>query len=153
MKLRFTIFCTVWMFLAPSLHGQAHPPLKFLQSIAMPNVEGYFDHPAVDVKGQRLFVPGEYQETVEVIDLRAGKAIHSITALGGHPRKIVYIPQSNQIWVDLGSGQCKAFSGDSYQLLTTVQLNPDSPPEAKREPDNGVSIPPHSSSILVIAAT
>ncbi|HZR31385.1 MAG TPA: hypothetical protein VFA76_05995 [Terriglobales bacterium] len=141
MKSRLAVLFSFWMFWVASLHGQANPPLKFLQSIDMPNVEGYFDHPAVDVKGQRLFVPGEFQETLEVLDLRAGKTIHSITGLGGHPRKVIYIPESNQIWVDLGSGQCKAFSGDSYQLLKTVQLNPDSPPEAGREPDNGVYDP------------
>ena len=141
MKMRLAVLGIVVAWAGANLHAQADPPLRYIQSIAMPNVEGYFDHPAVDVKGQRLFVPGEYQETLEVIDLRAGKVVHSITGLGGHPRKIVYLPESNQIWVDLGSGQAKAFSGDSYNQITTVQLNPDSPPEAKREPDNGVYDP------------
>jgi DNA-binding beta-propeller fold protein YncE len=117
---------------------QSNVPLQWVQTIPLPNVEGYFDHPAVDVKGQRLFVPGEYQETIEVVDLRAGKVIHSITGLGGHPRKTVYIPSSNQIWVDLGNGACKVFSAETYELLNNVALNPTSPPEASREPDNGI---------------
>ncbi len=140
MKLRLSLPWALLVLVA-SASGQSNPPLRFVQSIPMPQVEGYFDHPAVDVRGQRLFVPGEYQETLEVIDLRAGKVAHSITGLGGHPRKIVYIPESNQIWVDLGSGQCKGFKGDTYELIKTIQLNPDSPPEAKREPDNGVYDP------------
>jgi len=61
--------------------------------------------------------------------------------LDGNPRKTIYLPQSNQIWVDLGSGTCKSFSGESYEALKSVQLNPDSPPEAKREPDNGIYDP------------
>jgi hypothetical protein len=116
-------------------HAQTSAPLKQIQTISMPNVEGYFDHPAVDIKGQRLFAPGEFQKTIEIVDLRAGKVIHSITGLEGNPRKVIYLPQSNQIWVDLGSGVCKAFSGDSYELLKTVQLHPASTPEDKREPD------------------
>jgi DNA-binding beta-propeller fold protein YncE len=122
-------------------HAQTSAPLKQIQTISMPNVEGYFDHPAVDIKGQRLFAPGEFQKTIEIVDLRAGKVIHSITGLEGNPRKVIYLQESNQIWVDLGSGVCKAFSGDTYELLKTVQLHPTSTPADKREPDNGVYDP------------
>jgi DNA-binding beta-propeller fold protein YncE len=38
----------------------------------------------------------------------------------------------------LGSGVCKLFSADSYALIKTIPLNPDSPPSANREPDNGI---------------
>ena len=141
MKTYLVIFCTLWMILIPGAQAQTSAPLRQIQTIPMPNVEGYFDHPAVDIKGQRLFVPGEYQKTIEIVDLRAGKVIHEITGLEGNPRKVIYIPQSNQIWVDLGNGMCKGFSGDSYQVLKNIQLNPDSPPEAKREPDNGIYDP------------
>jgi len=119
-------------------NGQSTVPLRWVQTIPLPNVEGYFDHPAVDVAGQRLFVPGEFQETIEVVDLRAGKVIHSITGLGGHPRKTVYVPSANQIWVDLGNGACKVFSGETYELLKNIALHPTSPPDANREPDNGI---------------
>lgn len=139
MKLRFIEpVLLVLAMVAASAAQQSNLPLRLIQSIPLANVEGYFDHPAIDIKGQRLFVPGEYQETIEVVDLRAGKDIHSITGLGGHPRKIVYVPESNEIWVDLGSGACKVFSADSYALVKTIPLNPDSPPSANREPDNGI---------------
>ena len=138
MKTYLVIFCIFGVILIPGVQAQTSAPLRQIQTIPLPNVEGYFDHPAVDVKGQRLFVPGEYQKTIEIVDLRAGKVIHSITGLEGNPRKVIYIPQSNQIWVDLGNGTCKSFSGDSYELLKNIQLNPDSPPDANREPDNGI---------------
>src|SRR5437667_10482046 len=116
------------MILIPGAQAQTSGPLRQIQIITVPNVEGYFDHPAVDIKGQRLFIPGEDQRTIEIVDLRAAKVIHSITGLDGNPRKIVYIPQSNQIWVDLGNGTCKGYSADSYQLLKNIQLKHDSPP-------------------------
>src|ERR1700675_1256805 len=97
-------FCTVAIVPA---HGQSNPPLKLVQTIPLPNVEGYFDHMAVDIKGQRLFVPGEHQRTIEVIDLRAGKVIHTITGFGGDPRKTIYLPETNQIWVDDGDSTVK----------------------------------------------
>jgi hypothetical protein len=67
--------------------------------------------------------------------------VHTIVGLDGNPRKTIYLPESNQIWVDTGNGQCKAFRGDTYAPVKNVQLNPDSPPSANREPDNGIYDP------------
>ncbi|MCU1297945.1 MAG: hypothetical protein JWO91_2223 [Acidobacteriaceae bacterium] len=139
-----THIAVVWILLMALVSGsqaEAREPLKLIQTVSLPDVEGYFDHMAVDVKGQRLFIPGEHQKTIEVVDLRAGKLLHTITGLDGNPRKTIYLPESNQIWVDLGNGICKAFSGETYELLKSIQLNPDSAVEAKREPDNGIYDP------------
>lgn len=86
---------------------------------------------AVDVKGHRLFVPGENQRTIEVVDLRAGKVMHTITGFGGDPRKTLYLPQTNEIWVDDGDATCKAFSGDSYAWFLLF-LNPRRQPSLKQ---------------------
>jgi DNA-binding beta-propeller fold protein YncE len=131
--------CTV---LIPRAPGQTSAPLKQIQSIPLPNVEGYFDHMAVDIKGQRLFVPGEHQRTIEVIDLRAGKVIHTITGFGGDPRKTLYLPETNEIWVDDGDATCKAFSGDTYQLIKNILLSgADLDKDSRKVPDNGVYDP------------
>ena len=90
MKRHAAIFCALCLLLlVPGVQSQTSAPLKQVQNIPLPNVEGYFDHMAVDVKGQRLFVPGEHQRTIEVVDLRAGKVIHTITGFGGDPRKTI----------------------------------------------------------------
>ena len=47
--------------------------LKLIQTIVLPGVEGRFDHMSVDIKGKRLFIAALGNETVEVIDLVAGK--------------------------------------------------------------------------------
>src|SRR5260370_539296 len=94
MKARF--FVILWTLCAafvPQSQAQTavptdtKAPLRLVQAIPLPSVEGYFDHMAVDIKGQRLFVPGEHQRTIEVIHLRTGKDIHTITCFGGDPRK------------------------------------------------------------------
>src|ERR1700720_2131868 len=113
LKTYLAVLWTLCVVLIPRAECQTSAPLKQIQSIPLPNVEGYFDHMAVDIKGQRLFVPGEHQRTIEVIDLRAGKVVHTITGFGGDPRKTIYLPETNEIWVDDGDATCKAFSGDT----------------------------------------
>ena len=137
MKKLLDVVC-IAMLIATVSAAQEDVPLRLIQTISLPGVEGYFDHMAIDVKGERLFVPAEHQRALEIIDLREGKLIHSVAGLEGNPRKTIYLPESNQIWVDLGSGVCKAFSGDSYAELKSIKLNPDSPPGTYREPDNGI---------------
>jgi DNA-binding beta-propeller fold protein YncE len=148
MKTWFTIFWAFCAALAPQSQAQspaptdAKAPLRLVQAIPLPNVEGYFDHMAVDVKGQRLFVPGEHQRTIEVIDLRTGKDIHTITGFGGDPRKTIYLPQTNEIWVDDGDATVKAFSGETYELVKNIPLSGhDLDNDSRRVPDNGVYDP------------
>ena len=149
MKARFfVILWTLCAAFAPRSHAQTavppdpKAPLRLVQAIPLPSVEGYFDHMAVDIKGQRLFVPGEHQRTIEVIDLRTGKDIHTITGFGGDPRKTLYLPETNEIWVDDGDATVKSFSGETYELLKNIPLSGhDGDKDARRVPDNGVYDP------------
>src|SRR5207302_4075815 len=135
----FWVLCTI---LIPRAQGQTSAPLKQIQSIPLPNVVGYFDHMAVDIKGQRLFVPGEHQRTIEVIDLRTGADIHTITGFGGDPRKTIYLPQTNEIWVDDGDATVKSFSGETYELVKNIPLSGhEGDKDSRRVPDNGVYDP------------
>ncbi len=142
MKICLAVGFVLSAALVPSAQCQTSVPLKQIQSIPLPNVEGYFDHMAVDVKGQRLFVPGEHQRTIEVVDLRAGKVIHTITGFGGDPRKTIYLPETNEIWVDDGDATCKSFSGDTYELVKNIPLTGhELDKDSRRVPDNGVYDP------------
>src|SRR5438309_3602615 len=139
MKRHTAIFLALCVVLIPAARCQTSAPLKESHSIPLPNVEGYFDDMAVDIKGQRLFVPGEHQRTIEVVDLRAGKVIHTITGFGGDPRKTIYLPETNEIWVDDGDATCKAFSGDTYELVKNIPLTGhELDKDSRRVPDNGV---------------
>jgi DNA-binding beta-propeller fold protein YncE len=144
----FTIFCTLCAVFAPLSQAQTgtptetKAPLRLVQTIPLPNVEGYFDHMAVDIKGQRLFIPGEHQRTIEVVDLRTGKDIRTITGFGGDPRKTIYLPQTNEIWVDDGDATVKVFSGETYELVKNIPLSGhDLDKDSRRVPDNGVYDP------------
>jgi len=136
------ILWTLNMVLIPRAEAQTKAPMRLVQTIPLPNVEGYFDHMAVDIKGQRLFVTGEHKRTIEVVDLPAGKVIHTITGFGGDPRKTLYLPETNEIWVDDGDATVKAFSGVSYELIKNIPLSGhDLDPDSRRVPDNGAYDP------------
>ena len=71
--------------------AQAQAPLRLVQHIALPGVEGRMDHMSADVKGQRLFASGLANGTVEVIDLAEGKRIKTITGVK-EPEGILFAP-------------------------------------------------------------
>src|SRR3989441_6545898 len=112
---RALLFALPLLFI-PAARGQQSPPpappplmpmttmsglLRLVQTIPLPT-EGYMDHIAVDVKGQRLFITGEANRSLIVVDLRAGKVTQEVKGLGGNPRKPFYLPETNEIWTDLG---------------------------------------------------
>jgi DNA-binding beta-propeller fold protein YncE len=100
-------------------------PLKLVQTIPLPNVEGRIDHMAVDVKGQRLFIAALGNNTVEVLDLSVGKRIRSITGLK-EPQGIGFIPEFNKIFVaNAKSGACDIFDGASFKLVKSVKFSDD----------------------------
>src|SRR5213592_519308 len=107
-----------------AVHAQ-EKTLKLKQTIPLPGVEGRIDHFALDASGERLFVCALVNNTVEVIDLRTGERIHSITGLGA-PQGIAYIPEFDRLFVanDKG-GICKIYDGKSLQAVGELNFKDD----------------------------
>ena len=130
MKKQFVTMLVVYLFaFALALNGKAqdNAPLKLVQKIPMPGVQGRMDHITVDVKGKRLFVPanGDNQNTVEVIDLQAGKRIASIPGQS-KPQGTFYSVDFNTLFVTNGTdGTCKIFRGDNFKLIDSLLLGSD----------------------------
>jgi DNA-binding beta-propeller fold protein YncE len=121
------ILGVVGFLLARNVKAQRNPPLKLVQRIAMPGVQGHMDHISVDISGNRLFVPanGEKQNTVEVIDLKAAKWIASIPGQS-RPQGTFYSTDFNTLFVTNGTdGTCKIFRGDSFKLVDSLLLGTD----------------------------
>ena len=117
------VIAVVCHSLAAAESGDASLQLK--QTIALPGVEGRIDHFALDPAGDRLFVCALGNNTVEVLDLRKGQRIHSITGLGA-PQGIAYIPEPNRFFVanDKG-GICKIYDAKSYQAVGEINFKDD----------------------------
>jgi DNA-binding beta-propeller fold protein YncE len=99
--------------------------LKLESSISLPDVKGRIDHLSFDVKQQIIFVAALGNNTVEVVDLKNKKVIHSIKELH-KPQGVAFIPESNCIFVANGdNGQCDIFNADSFQKINSIKLSGD----------------------------
>jgi len=96
--------------------------LGLVETIPLPG-DGYMDHLAIDVKGQRLFVSGEAAKSLIVVDLRAGKVIHETKGLSAMPKKPFYLPDTDEVWTTLTDSSVVAISGSTYEVIKTVKLS------------------------------
>ena len=128
MKNRQTIFVVICLLLVPTgahnADAQDKLPLQRVQTIPMPNVQGRMDHLGVDVEGGRLFAAalGDNQNTVEVIDLNAGKRVFSVRGQS-MPQGVFYSTDFKRLFVANGKdGSAKIFRGDNFELFDSLSL-------------------------------
>jgi hypothetical protein len=114
------------LFLSATLaKAQANDPLKLEKTIELPEVQGRIDHMSIDVKGQRLFVSALGNNTVEVIDLQAGKRANTISGLK-QPQGALYVAAKDRLYIASSKdGTVKMFDGTSLQLLKTIEYGDD----------------------------
>jgi hypothetical protein len=129
--LRLIVGLPLFLWISFSVHsfivGQDKSLLKMIQKIPMPNVKGRLDHFGVDPEGRRLFVAalGDGQNTVEVIDLKAGKRVFSIPGQS-KPQGVFYSPDFKKLFVANGDdGTCKIFAGDTFKLMDNLPIGTD----------------------------
>lgn len=88
--------------------------------IELPSVPGRLDHLGVDVEGERLFVAALGANSVEVIDLRAGKRIARLQPLH-EPQGVVYSSESRRLFVaNGGGGGVQAFADGNSPVVATA---------------------------------
>src|SRR5947207_10392351 len=102
MRKSYAIVLTVFFAIALSVHAEEKAPLRLLQTVPIPGIEGDIEHLTVDLAGNRLFLGAEDHETVEVFDLRTGKHLHSITGFKSAPHALRYLPNTNKLMVTVG---------------------------------------------------
>jgi DNA-binding beta-propeller fold protein YncE len=105
--------------------GQETEVLSLETRVPLSSVKGRIDHFSVDVKGQRLFVAAVENHTLEVVDLKSGKRVHTISHLA-EPQGVFYDPSTTHLFVACGlDGVTKVFGGDTFQVLATVKFPDD----------------------------
>ena len=99
--------------------------IHLTQTITLLNVSGRIDHLSVDLQRQRLFVAALGNNSVEVLDLKARKVIHSIPGLS-EPQGLLFLPARNRLFVtNGGTGLCQIFDASSFAELSRVFLTGD----------------------------
>src|SRR5919108_1426547 len=69
------------LFYSKQLSAKAFPPsiFKLTQIIPIPNVNGRIDHMVVDIRSQKLFVAELENNSLDIVDLKPARRIHSIS--------------------------------------------------------------------------
>jgi DNA-binding beta-propeller fold protein YncE len=101
------------------------PPLRLLQNIELPRVEGRIDHLALDPTGQKLFVAALGNNTVEVVDVRSGTHIKSLPGFR-EPQGIAGVPDANLIAVANGQGEgAQTIDANDYHAAKAISFGED----------------------------
>ena len=105
--------------------GQATQPLRLKATIELPDVQGRIDHMSIDVRGQRLFVSALGNNTLEVVDLKAGRRAKTIGGLK-EPQGVLYVAETERLFVANGNdGSVRMFDAISYSPLKTLDYGDD----------------------------
>src|SRR5206468_2533144 len=74
-----------------------------------------------DAAGQRLFVAALGNNTLEVVDLRAGKVARELPGLK-EPQGVAFAPDLNRLFVGNGEGaRCDVFDAASLNFIQNVK--------------------------------
>jgi DNA-binding beta-propeller fold protein YncE len=126
-KLKAATLVTALLIFIVGVWAQTKAPLVLKQTIPVPGIvkEGDFDHFAIDLQGHRLFIAGEDNSVVKILDFEAGKLIHTISDVKA-PHSMVYRADAKKLFVvDGGVGAIKMYDSDSYKPLGSIKLRDD----------------------------
>lgn len=130
-------FCT--LFASTTLPAQTEAkqtgPLTLIHATPLPEITGDFDHLAVDLKRNHLFITAEVHHSVEVFDVRTGEHLRSIPGFKT-PHSIAFSPEKDELLVcDGGDSSLIVMAGSDYQQISRVQLIDGSATDKGDSPD------------------
>jgi DNA-binding beta-propeller fold protein YncE len=100
-------------------------PLQLEEQIPVPSVAGRIDHFSADAKRKRLFVSALGNNSLEVIDVFAGRVVHSIKGLA-QPQGPLYVPAVDKLYVaNAEDGKVRVYDGATYTLRKTIDFGKD----------------------------
>jgi hypothetical protein len=112
--------------LASSLRAQDHAPLKLVATIPLPGLhDGDFDHFAPDIAGHRLFLTGEENEKVVVLDTNENTVIHTMEDIKA-PHAILYRPDLKKLFIVEGDASAvRVYDSDNYKPAGEIKVSID----------------------------
>jgi DNA-binding beta-propeller fold protein YncE len=112
--------------LAAGLPAQQKLPLKLVETIPLPGLhDGDFDHFAPDVDGHRLFLTGEENDKVLVLDTTSNTLIHTIEDSKA-PHAILFRKDLKKLFVVEGDASAiRVYDSDSYKPVGEIKLSID----------------------------
>jgi hypothetical protein len=103
----------------------AEPPLVLEAKIPLGAVKGRIDHLAIDLARQRLFVAELGNDSVGVVDLKAGTMIDRIAGLK-EPQGVGYFPPADTLYVaNAADGSVHLYRGEDFAPLGRIEFGKD----------------------------
>ena len=118
----FLRLSAVGLLLATALSAQS---LQLAQTIPLPRADGRIDHLSLDAAGGRLFVASLGHNTVEIVDLKAGRVARSLPGFS-EPQGVYYLAELNRLYVaNGGTGAMDVLDGSSFARLASIKCGDD----------------------------
>jgi len=106
---------------APPLTAADPPGLTLIREVPLKGKPGRLDHLALDAKGRRLFVANLSNDSLDVVDLKAGRLVKQIPGQN-KIQGVAYVPGPDRVFVGNGGGACNVFDGRDYALVKSIKL-------------------------------
>src|SRR5882757_4517990 len=104
--------------------AQEKQVLRLVQTIPLPGVTGRLDHMGVDLEKKRLFVAAVANNTLEVVDLTAGKVTKSLAGFKDTQDALFLGGDFNKLYVSSLDGHMRVFQGDTFRLVQDFKIEP-----------------------------
>src|SRR3979490_2153712 len=93
------------------------PPVREVQEIPLPGVQGRLDHFTIDAGRKRVIFSGLGNNSVQVVDVFAGRMIHQIDGLA-EPQGTLYLPEWDRLFVaNSANGKVSVYDGATFTLV------------------------------------
>jgi len=97
-------------------------PVTLVHMTVLPDITGDFDHFAVDLKRNHLYVSAEVHHSVEMFDLRTGEHLQSIPGFKT-PHSLAFVPEKDELLVaDGGDSALILVSAEDFHRLDRIPL-------------------------------
>ena len=121
----FSIFLLAAILACKGQKSFGNNQLTLQQEISLPQVKGRIDHLDASLVNQVVYMAALGNNSLEVIDLKNGKLLHSIKELN-EPQGVVYVPQTNEVMVaNGGNGSCLFYNAHTFQNTGKIDLGSD----------------------------
>jgi DNA-binding beta-propeller fold protein YncE len=119
----FTRIAAILIFLlalVSNAGAQNAEGLHLVQTIPLPKSPNY-DHIAVDRIHNRAYISSSGTRSVEIVDLKSGKWIHSVPGMG-KPAGIMYDPKLDRVVYSVDSGHFRFLNPNTFEVETEITL-------------------------------
>ena len=132
--LRSVLYAAALVTVIPIADAQEReaPPVREVQEIPLPGVQGRLDHFTIDAKRKRVIFSGLGNNSVQVVDVFAGRMIHQIDGLA-EPQGTLYLAEWDKLFVaNSANGRVDVFDGTNFTLMDHIDFGDGSDPDNLR---------------------